>query len=79
MSSFESFFDKNIAQKIKYYRLSLGITQEKFSELLGKNDKYIGHIERGERKISKNMIVEIIEFLKIQPAEFFDFSEQYKY
>lgn len=79
MSSFEDYFYKNIAKQVRKYRLERGYTQEKLSEILSKYSKYIGHIERCERKISNTMLIKLLEILKVQPVEFYSFNEQYKW
>ena len=79
MSSFEDYFYKNLAKQVRKYRLERGYTQEKLSEILSKNLKYIGHIERCERKISNTMLIKLLEILKVQPVEFYSFNEQYKW
>lgn len=79
MSSFEDYFHKNIAKQIRKYRTIKGLTQEQLSELLNKNTKYIGHVERCERKISNKILVRLMDLLKIQPAEFYSFEENYKW
>lgn len=79
MSSFEDYFYKNIAIQVRKYRLERGYTQEQLSEMLSKNSKYIGHIERCERKISNTMLIKLLEILKVQPLEFYSFNEPYKW
>lgn len=75
MSSFEDYYYKSIAKQVRKYREINGFTQEELSCRLSKNLKYIGHIERCERKISNLMLIEFMNLLKIQPAEFFAFEE----
>lgn len=77
MSSFEDYYYKNIAEQIRKYRLKNGLTQEELSDMLSKNLKYIGHIERCERKISNTVIIKLLETLKIQPSEFYSFLQPY--
>lgn len=79
MSSFEEYYYKNIGKKVRCYRLSANYTQEQLSERLGVNQKYIGHIERCERFVSNKVLVKLLKTLKIQPKEFFDFDEEYKF
>lgn len=79
MSSFESYYYKNIGKKIRYYREKFGMTQEQLSSNLGKNDKYIGHIERCERFISNRMIIKLLKLWELQPEEFYKFDEKYKF
>lgn len=55
----------SIGNNIRKYRLERGITQEKLSELLGANSKFVGHIERFERYISLKKLIQISEILNI--------------
>ena len=73
MSSFEQYFYKKVGQKIKQYREERKLTQEQLSEILGLNYKYIGHIERCERKISTKILIKVMEFFQVQPKDFFNF------
>lgn len=77
MSSFEDYYYKNIAEQIRKYRLKNALTQEELSDMLSKNLKYIGHIERCERKISNTVIIKLLDTLKIQPSEFYSFTQPY--
>lgn len=79
MSNFEDYVYRNIAKQVKKYRLERGYTQEELSEMLSKNLKYIGHIERCERKISNSVIIQLLYILKIQPSEFYSFDELYEW
>ena len=79
MSSFEEYYYKNIGKKIRHYRLKLNYTQENLSQILGLNEKYIGHVERFERQISNKVLASLLKLFKIQPSEFFDFEEKYKF
>lgn len=74
---FDEYFYKNVGLKIRKYRKMFNLTQEQLSEILGLNYKYIGHVERCERKISLKVLMQIIEFFKIQPSEFFSFDEYF--
>ena len=44
-----------VGQRIKKFRLSEGLTQEKISEKLGFSANYYGQVERGAKGLSKNM------------------------
>ena len=79
MSSFEEYYFKNIGKKIRYYRLKIGYTQEELSELLGMNDKYIGHVERYERCISNKVLIRLLEVFKVQPKDFFQFDDDFNF
>jgi len=77
MSSFSSYFYKNLGLQIRKYRQASGLTQEQLSIMLDKNEKYIGHIERHERDISLKVLVKLMDLLQIQPNEIFAFDNKY--
>ena len=52
---------KTIGQRIRNYRTSLGLSQEKLAELSGCHPTYIGQLERGE----KNATIESIEKISL--------------
>lgn len=70
----ENVFEK-LEQNIKKYRLEKGLSQEKLSELLDVNSKFIGHVERVERNISLTKLVELAEILDVPMNLLFDFTE----
>ncbi len=74
MSSFGKYFYEQIGKKVRQYRIIRGLTQEQLSDILGLNDKYIGHIERCERHISVKTLTQVIDFFQVQPKEFFTFD-----
>ena len=52
---------KIIGQRIRNYRTSQGLSQEKLAELSGCHPSYIGQVERGE----KNATIESVEKIAI--------------
>ena len=54
-----------IGEKVKNRRVSLGLSQEQLAELCGITASYIGHIERGSRKLSLNTAISLSEALNI--------------
>ena len=52
---------KILGQRIRNYRISKGLSQEKLAELSGCHPAYIGQIERGE----KNATIESIEKISV--------------
>lgn len=52
-----------LGQNIKKYRLAKNFSQEKLSELLDANPKFIGHVERVERYISLKNLYKFHKFL----------------
>ncbi len=61
----------NIGKNIRKYRLQKGLTQEKLSELICANDKFVGHIERAERVPSLKRIIKIAQILEVDLRNFF--------
>lgn len=72
MSSIQEETYKAIGRNIKKYRLTSGISQEKLSEILNVNPKFIGHVERFERYISLKKLIEIAEYFRVPVKTFFE-------
>lgn len=72
MSNIKDETYKNIGKNVKKYRLSAGLSQEKLSEILEVNSKFIGHVERYERYISLKKLIEIAEYFNTPVKNFFD-------
>ncbi len=79
MSSFKKYFYQNLGERVRYFREKRGLTQERLSEIVDRGPKYIGHIERHERNISTKILIKLIEFFEVQPEDFFNFEEKYKF
>jgi len=60
-----------IGKNIRKYRLQKGLTQEKLSELICANDKFVGHIERAERVPSIKRIIKIAQILEVDLKSLF--------
>ena len=60
---------KNLGRNIQKYRLEKGLSQEKLSELIDANLKFIGHIERLERKPSFDKFLLIAYVLGVEPGD----------
>lgn len=61
--------NKAVGRRIKERRMELGYTQEQLSELCGISTSYLGHIERGARTISVNMLYTLSEILNMSTDE----------
>ena len=72
MSSKEEKVYRTIGENIRKYRLERRISQEKLSELLDVNSKFVGHVERFERYISLKKLIEIAEFFNVPMKNFFE-------
>lgn len=61
-----------IGKNIRKYRQLSNISQEKLSEILDVNNKFIGHVERCERYISLKKLIEIAKYFNIPVKNFFE-------
>lgn len=65
---------EKVGQRIKYLRLSRGLSQEEFAFRCGIDRTYITSLERGKRNISIVNLDKIAKGLEISLKEFFDFD-----
>lgn len=65
----------NIGKNIRKYRTNKGLSQEKLSEMLETNSKFIGHVERFERYISLKKLIQISLLLDVPLKELCDFND----
>jgi len=56
---------KSVGQRIRNYRLSLHLSQEKLAELSGCHPTYIGQLERGEKNATLESIEKIAGALNV--------------
>lgn len=54
-----------VGEKIKVHRQALGISQEALAELCNVSASYVGHIERGTRRLSLNVALRLADILHI--------------
>ena len=71
--SFEQETYINLGKNIRKYRLEKSISQEKLSELLDANPKFIGHVERVERFISLKKLIQLSSILDVSLSDLFKF------
>ena len=72
MSSIQEETYRTIGNNLKKYRLANNISQEKLSEILNVNSKFIGHVERFERFISLRKLIELAEYFNVPVKNFFE-------
>lgn len=72
MSSIQEETYRTIGKNVKKYRLASNLSQEKLSEILNANSKFIGHVERFERYISLKKIIELAEYFNVPVKTFFE-------
>jgi transcriptional regulator with XRE-family HTH domain len=61
-----------VGQRIRYYRLNLGLSQEKLAELSGCHPTYVGQLERGEKNATIESIERISSALSISLSRLFE-------
>lgn len=72
MSSFSDDVYKAIGKNLRKIRIQNNLSQEKLSEILDVNSKFIGHVERFERYISLKRLIQLAEYFKVDIKYFFD-------
>ena len=61
-----------IGKNIRKYRLLKGLSQERLSEIISENDKFVGHVERAERTPSLKKLIRIAQILGTDIKNLFD-------
>ena len=61
-------------KRVRTVRKAARITQEKVAERAGLNPKYLGQIERGEKRPSFEAILGLAKALHVSPVLFFQFD-----
>ncbi|EGQ7645070.1 helix-turn-helix transcriptional regulator [Vibrio cholerae] len=59
---------KQFGKNIKFYRQCAGFSQEALAEKASLHRTYIGSVERGERNISLENIVQLAKALGVSPS-----------
>ena len=62
---------KDLIQRIGYFRNKANLSARELSLRIGKHEGYINKLESKDFNLPTTMLLEIIETLKITPAEFF--------
>ena len=66
------YFRKIISEKVKYYRLKMGLSREDLSLNLGFDNSYISKLEREKINITVDKLEKIIEFFGVKIKDFFN-------
>ena len=66
--------DNKVGQRIRYYRLQNGLSQEQLALTAGINPAFLGHLERGLKSPTMTTLDKIVEALGVSYSEFFDDS-----
>jgi len=71
-------FKKFFGKRIKELRLKNGLTQEQLAEMIEVGERNLSKIECGNVFVKAKTIAKLIEALKIEPQELFEFSQYQK-
>ena len=63
---------KSVGQRIRSYRITQGLSQEKLAELSGCHPTYIGQLERGEKNATLESIEKIATALDVSLSKLFE-------
>lgn len=63
---------KQIGQRIRNYRVKLGLSQEKLAEFSGVHPTYIGQLERGEKNATLESVEKISKALNLPLSKLFE-------
>ena len=55
--------------KIRFFRQQASLSQEQLADLASLHRTYIGSVERGERNVSLENIVQIARALNVKPSD----------
>ncbi len=61
-----NLFYKKLGEKVYRLRKARKLSREKFAEIAGINDYYLGEIERGEKKASLDILFKISSTLELE-------------
>jgi transcriptional regulator with XRE-family HTH domain len=67
---------KLFGKRVRAIRKAAKITQEKAAEAAQLNSKYLGEIERGEKRPSFEATIALAKALKVSPDAFFQFDRE---
>ena len=63
--------EKFIVDRITQLRMAMDISEYQLSHDLGRSRSYFNNISRGENLLSMSAFLELCDYFKISPAEFF--------
>jgi transcriptional regulator with XRE-family HTH domain len=66
--------EKLFGRRVRAIRKATRKTQERIAECAQINPKYLGELERGEKKPSFDALIAIAKALQVSPASFFYFD-----
>lgn len=75
----EPEFKKYFGKRVKELRLKNGLTQEQLAEMIDVGERNLSKIECGNVFVKAKTISKLIEALKVEPKELFEFSPYQKH
>ena len=75
----ETEFKKFFGKRVKELRVKNGLTQEQLAEMIEVGERNLSKIECGNVFVKAKTITKLIEALKIDPKELFEFSQYQKH
>lgn len=54
-----------VGEKVREFRLRIGLSQEEFADECGLHRTYVGAVERGERNITLNTLMKLAKALRV--------------
>ena len=67
---------KLFGRRVRAIRKAARITQERIAEQAQINPKYLGELERGEKKPSFDALIALAKALRVPPVAFFQFDRE---
>lgn len=61
--------DKNFGDMLRIFRMRIGLTQNTLAEMTGIDTSYISRIERGERKTTRSIAIQLAGILQLSQEE----------
>lgn len=71
----DSDFKKLFGKRVKELRIKNGLTQEQLAEMIEVGERNLSKIECGNVFVKAKTITKLIDALKIEPQELFEFSQ----
>ena len=71
----EDNFKKLFGKRVKELRIKNGLTQEQLAEMIDVGERNLSKIECGNVFVKASTITKLIDALKIEPKELFEFAQ----
>ena len=65
----EGDLQRTVGRNLREYRLTRGLSQEAFADVLGVHRTYLGGVERGERNLTLRSVERIAARIRVRPID----------